>query len=514
MHIGIDFGTTRTVVATSDRGNYPVVSFEGPTGDSHEYFPSVVAEREGELRFGWSALAQEATAGWTVVRSFKRWLAAPHATPERRFRIGSSQVDALTLVGGHLSALRRALTEHSNMPRTSDGPFEATISVPASAFASQRLVTLEAFRRAGFRVRMLLNEPSAAGVEYAHRYRKTLSSRREKVLVYDLGGGTFDASIVDMQGKAHDVVASRGLNQLGGDDFDGVLLELALRSGGIRRETVSTEGLNRARSHCREAKEALHANSRRIHLELGRVLQGELASLPADFEQSLAIATVEEAWRPLIDQTLGLVNQLLGPEQLLESQLAGLYVVGGGSSLPNISRALRERYGRRVKRSQHPSAAVAMGLAIAGDSEQAYALPQRYHHNLGVFREQRGGAAVGFDPILGPNIRLPAPGQDPLVVRRQYRATHNVGHFRFVECGFVDARGEPGGDIRPFRDVRFAFDPALRGQKLDAVAVARSQAPTGGPAIEEQYRVDPSGAVELTILDTECGYKERFRIAG
>lgn len=514
MQVGIDFGTTRTVVAASDRGNYPVVSFEAPTGDAQDYFPSVVAERAGELRFGWDALSKESEPGWAVVRSFKRWLATPNATPEQLFRIGSSEVDAATLVGGHLSALREALIRTSNLPAADGDPIEATISTPANAFATQRLVTLEAFRKAGFRVRMLLNEPSAAGVEYAHQYRKTLSRRREKVLVYDLGGGTFDASVVDMQGKAHDVVSSRGLNQLGGDDFDGALLDLALRSAGVGAEALSAKGLSRARSHCREAKESLHANSRRVHLELGRVLREEAGSLPPDFVLSLPIARVEEAWRTLIDQTMALLNQLVGPESLLESQLAGLYVVGGGSTLPAVARALRERYGRRVRRSQHPSGAVAMGLAIAGDVEQRYALPQRFHHNLGVFREQLGGASVGFDSILGPEMELPGQGEDPLVVRRQYQASHNIGHFRFVECGYVDRRGEPGGDIRPFRDVWFAFDPALRGRPLDELAVARSRSAACGPTIEEEYRIDPSGAVELTIVDTDCGYRERFRIAG
>jgi molecular chaperone DnaK (HSP70) len=98
--------------------------------------------------------------------------------------------------------------------------------------STQRLVTLEAFRQAGFTVINMLNEPSAAGIEYAHRYRQTLGGRREKVAVYDLGGGTFDVSLVGMQGRAHDVLTSVGLSRLGGDDLDALLSGVALAQVG------------------------------------------------------------------------------------------------------------------------------------------------------------------------------------------------------------------------------------------------------------------------------------------
>src|SRR5207248_9704273 len=111
--------------------------------------------------------------------------------------------------------------------------------VPANAPSAQRILTVDAFRRAGFDVVALLNEPSAAGFEYAHRFRETVTSKREYVLVYDLGGGTFDASLIKMEGRANEVVTSSGVAWLGGDDFDEAILrpvEKKLRTVASPRE--------------------------------------------------------------------------------------------------------------------------------------------------------------------------------------------------------------------------------------------------------------------------------------
>ena len=117
--------------------------------------------------------------------------------------------------------------------------------MPANAHSTQRFVTLDAFRNAGFEVRGMINKPSAAGLEYAHRHEETISSRREHVVIYDLGGGTFDAALVLIAGGKHDVVATSGVARLGGDDFDTALLDLALETGGVTRALTPEE---RARS--------------------------------------------------------------------------------------------------------------------------------------------------------------------------------------------------------------------------------------------------------------------------
>src|SRR5580658_7514891 len=230
MKLGIDFGTTRTVVALADRGNYPVVDFVGHDGDATSAIPSIVAARGGELRFGFDAAAVADDRTFTQLRSFKRLFtnsrknSAPHVT------IGDTVVSLGELLTGFFEYLRDAIIERSTAgrPRSRSAPLSAAIAVPANALGAQRLVTLDAFRRAGFEVNAVLNEPSAAGFEYTHRHRNTLSARRDLVVVYDLGGGTFDASVVRMSGSRHEVLASAGLARLGGDDFDEVLARTAL----------------------------------------------------------------------------------------------------------------------------------------------------------------------------------------------------------------------------------------------------------------------------------------------
>lgn len=534
MRLGIDFGTTRTVVAACDRGNYPVISFTAAGGEAQEFFPSLIAEKGGQLCFGFDAVAKRGQVGWNICPSFKRWLSAPDATLHRRVRVGSLEMDLISVVSRYLEALKRALLESSNLPLTQASPtLDATIATPANAFSTQRLLTLEAFRSAGFNVVSMLNEPSAAGVEYAHRYRNTLNSRREKVVVYDLGGGTFDVSVVDMQGRAHDVVASRGLSRLGGDDFDDVLVGLALSQAGQTLERLGTRASVELGQHCRELKEAINPNTRKIHVELGRCLtpgERKRLGISEGHVEVVAMDAFEAACAPLLQRTLELVHGTLGTSGMSAGSddgapdsgevdadptrdIAGLYVVGGASALPAVARSLRGLYGRRVKRSPYPSAAIAIGLAIAADEQASYHVDQRFHHNLGVFREALSGEEIGFDRIIGPDTRVPSPGGEPIRLSRVYRAKHNVGHFRFIECGWLDDSGHPSGDIKPFADVLFPFDPALRAHDdLSRVPVARTG--SDGPEIEELYSISEYGSVELTILDRTSGYERNYKIAG
>jgi molecular chaperone DnaK (HSP70) len=537
VRLGIDFGTTRTVVAACDRGNYPLISFNTPSGESQEFFPSVIAEKKGQFCFGFEALAKRGKPDWALCPSFKRWLASPEATPGLRIRVGSTELDLLSLVTRYLEALKAALLGGSNLPRGDSRTLEATVATPANAFATQRLVTLEAFRRAGFQVVSMLNEPSAAGVEYAHRYRNTLNSRREKVLVYDLGGGTFDVSLVDMQGRAHDVVGSRGLGRLGGDDFDDVLVELALEGAGLSGADLEAATRIELGQHCRELKEAINPNTRKIHVELGRSAspaERKRLGLTENQIQVVMVDAYDAACAPLLERTLELVRAMLGTpsngssvtgseDEVADSldaaaegavkEVAGLYVVGGASALPAVARALRTSYGRRVRRSPYPSGAIAIGLAIAADEASTYELQERFYHNLGVFREAHGGLQIGFDRIIGPETAVPAPGGQPVQLSRVYRATHNVGHFRFIECGWLDDSGHPSGDIKPFADVLFPFDPKLRGHSdLSGVPVSRTS--VLGPEIEERYSISEYGTVELTILDRQSGYERNYKIAG
>jgi molecular chaperone DnaK (HSP70) len=517
MRLGIDFGTTRTVVAYGDRGNYPLVSFLDAAGDAHEWFPSLAAHaaRGDRWCFGFEAARAAAAdpAAWTLHRSFKRLLTDPDAADREA---------ALALCTAYLRALREAILERSNVARafaSAGEPLEAVIAAPANAHGTQRFLTMEAFRRAGFDVVAMLNEPSAAGFEYTHRYRNTLSSRRDAIVVYDLGGGTFDVSLIRASGRHHEVAATFGINRLGGDDFDDVLARLALAQVGRDGRSLPPGAWTRVLDRCREAKEALTPHTRRLSIDLDAVDAGEITVAVGDYYAACA---------PLVEQTILGMSPVLrsadeeGEESDAEraarvegaadlSEVAGIYVVGGASALPLVGRALRERFGRRVHRSPYPFAATALGLAIAADAASGFTLRDMLSRHFGVFRENENGHVISFDPIFTREVSLPAPGAPPFTLRRVYRAAHNVGHYRFAECSSVDDRGIPSGELTPLGDVRFAFDPALREEALDHVPVERR---TGGPLVQEEYAVDGSGIVCVTISDLENGYARQFRLGG
>jgi molecular chaperone DnaK len=136
-------------------------------------------------------------------------------------------------------------------------------------------------------------------------------------------------------------------------------------------------------------------------------------------------------------------------------------------------------------------------------------LSERFSRHFGVFREAHAGDDVVFDPIVPKDASLPADGRTPLVVSRTYRAAHNIGHFRFVECSRL-VNGRPDGDVMPYDPVLFPFDPALHDREdLGRQPVGRW---SDGPDVEERYVVAPSGAVEVTLTTQPAGFKRTFRL--
>lgn len=481
MRFGIDLGTTHTVVALVDRGNYPIVAFEH--GD---VIPSLIAvNTEGELRFGHAAAQLSREPGWDLLRSFKRLLndAGPHtevALAGRTFLLAD-------LVARFLEHLRDELRA-SNAGLSVDEPIEAAISVPANASSAQRLMTLDAYRRAGFEVKAAINEPSAAGFEYAHRFRETVTARREYVLVYDLGGGTFDASLIHMEGRRNEVVTSAGVSRLGGDDFDQAILSLVLE------KTAGPRDLPTLLDECRAQKEATNANTRKFVID----------------DLVLPVEEVFARCAPLVEQTLTAMEPAMrdprrGAEDAVDwNELAGIYVVGGASAFPPVYRQLRERFGtHRVRRSPHPFGSCAIGLAIFLDEAAGYRLTEKLTRHFGVFRETQGGEAISFDVLVPKDSPL------PFEVARRYRAAHNLGHYRFVECGRIEG-GRPEGNLALWDEVLFPFDPALRDRlDLADIPVRRMD----GPEVEEQYRVTETGVLEVQLRVLDDGYSKTLRLA-
>lgn len=507
MLLGIDFGTTRTVVAAVDRGNYPVISFHGESGDATEWYPSIIAARDGELAFGLDAAARQNDSEWMMMRSFKRRLA--RLGPESNINVGGHALGALDLLTRFLAQLRRDLFERSNLRIKPKEKFEAMISVPANSNSNQRFITMEAFRRAGFTVRGMINEPSAAGIEYAHHYsNRNPSSRREYMVVYDLGGGTFDSSVISIAEQRHEVVSSEGIAELGGDDFDNLLLDLALNEAGIK--DIPEQARARLLEECREKKEGLHPNTRRIAIDLGRVLEsaGEVVVSTSDFY---------ERCRPLIERTIeameASVEKLPSAGETDWRSVAAIYLVGGSSELPIIARLLRERYSRQVRKSPYPHAATAIGLAIAGDQDAGYHLRERFSRNFGVWREAEQGHSITVDVLFEKDTLLPEGGQEKLTRSRRYRPAHNIGHFRYIECSRIDAAGQPTGDITPWDEIFFPFDPSLEVEShLERIPIVRAAA--GAQTIEEIYSVDEHGITDVEIINHSSGHRRNYRLRG
>ncbi len=505
MKVGIDFGTTRIVVAAVDRGNYPLVNFETPEGNFRDWFPPLIAVRAETRLYGWDAWLAQGQPGWTILRSLKRCL--KDAGPETRVEIGSQAFEIRQLLSEMMAALRLQLRDHSTLPDDANKPLEAMLGVPASANSNQRFLTTEAAREAGFDVLGLLNEPSAAAVEFAHRdlvNRKGRSGGR--LLVYDLGGGTFDASLIELGDSEHSIVACDGIPTLGGDDFDEILAELALDAAAIPLDEINT--LSAAEwfvllDECRERKEALSPNTRKLTVDLERVR-------PAWREVSIGASAFYERCRPLIESTRRVVDELLAVHA--QRPIDSLYVTGGGSELPPVARILRENYGRRVRRSAYMRSATAIGLAIRADAQSGYVLQDRFMRNFGLWRETDEGRGIVFDLVFSRGTELPSPKQPPLRSVRSYRPAHNLGHFRYLECARLAEDGRPVGEITEWDDIRFPFDPGLEGRPdLAAVPVNRTPA-TSNFLVEETYTCDSSGNLAVAIFNKSTGYGKKFRL--
>jgi hypothetical protein len=307
-----------------------------------------------------------------------------------------------------------------------------------------------------------------------------------------------------MTGHANEVVVSEGIQRLGGDDFDEAIVQLVL--AGAQLANVDDAARDLLKEECATRKESVGPQTRRFLVDLSAVDRPPFAC---------GIDDVYSVCAPLVDPTIELLDRILHDpardgRDVAWSEVAGIYVVGGAGGFPLISRMLRTTFGeKRVKRSPHPFAATAIGLAVFLDSEAGFELSERFSRHFGVFREAEAGAGVVFDPIVCKDASLPADGRSPLVVRRRYRAAHNIGHFRFVECSRL-VNGRPDGDVTPYDPVLFPFDPALHHRDdLGRQPVGRW---TDGPDVEERYVVAPSGAVEVTLTTQPGGFMRTFRL--
>jgi molecular chaperone DnaK (HSP70) len=492
------------VVAAADRGNYPLVNFETPDGQARDWFPSVVAVSNERRVYGWQAVDLHGKPGWTLIRSLKRGLKT--AGPHTEIEVSGQRLNLFLVITEMLTALRRELLERSTLGADEGELLQAMLGVPANANSNQRFLTEESARAAGFEVLGLSNEPSAAAIEFAHGSSDRKNRDSVSLLVYDLGGGTFDASLVALSDAEYTVVASDGIADFGGDDFDEILADLAL--GAPRMSEKERESLTDAErfvllEECREKKEALNPNSRRVTVDLGRVRETwKEVSIPVD--------QFYERCRPLIEESRVVVDELIAATP--ENSVDTLYLTGGGSELPTVARILREEFGRKVKRSAYMRSATAIGLAIRAAGHEGSVVRDQFTQNFGVWREADSGRNVIFDVMFPRGSKLPADGQEPLRIVRSYRPVHNIGHFRYLECSHLDAANQPQGEISNWDEIRVAFDPALHGATTLPQPPEWRFAPGEGPLVEEEYTCDSNGQVKVRISDKTADFTQEYRL--
>jgi len=493
------------VVAVADRGNYPLVNFEAPDGRVRDWYPSLVAVAADRRVYGWDALEQQDKPGWTIARSLKRRLR--NAGPYSEIEIGGQRLNLGLVIAEMMMALRRDLVERSTLGAGKYDRLEAMLGVPANANSNQRFLTEGAACAAGFEVLGLMNEPSAAAVEFAYRNSSNRKNRgKGGLLVYDLGGGTFDASLVALGEEEHCVIASDGVPTLGGDDFDEILALLSLAESGKpepEEDPLTPSEWFVLFDECREKKESLSPSSRKITVDLERVRK--------DWKEvSIGVDAFYERCRPLVETSRGVVESLLAahPDHAIDT----LYLTGGGSELPSVARVLRETFGRRVRRSAYMRSATAIGLAIRAEGYEKRPLRDQFTTNFGVWREADGGCNVVFDVIFPRGVKLPSRGEEPLRIVRSYHPAHNIGHFRYLECAQLGWNNQPQGEISNWDEIRVAFDPKLRcstdlaDQPVSRYSLAQDL------WMEEEYTCNANGEVKVKIRDTKTEQSNEYRL--
>ncbi|MEI6563426.1 MAG: Hsp70 family protein [bacterium] len=502
--LGIDYGTTNTVVVCADRGRYPMIPHVTDTAIgrvARDVFPSffVYDTTTAGLRFGAEAERSLAEPGaaqrYIPIRSFKR-----------AFR---NYVDGMRLatdsIPGGLDMLDtfRQFTRaiHASVRASgivgADEPLEAVLSWPANANGAQRHLTRTAFKDAGFTVIATLNEPSAAAIELAdrmvHGNRAKARQLKKTVAVFDLGGGTFDASVVQINTAEYTVLASSGIENLGGDDFDAVLAELFCEK--LKLDFASLSPFHRTlflMQACREKERVSTGQFRSLTLDPEEIgLPGSAVKVTtAAFEKRLT-ELIEPAVEKLAD-----VMKAAG-----DNDVETIYLVGGSSRLPLVSKLIAACFPKiKLFTTDKPFSATAMGAAI--QSAETVRVHEVFARHFGVIRLADHGTREIFAPVFHAGLRLPARGDAPVATEIRYQPRHNIGRFRYLECTSVDGAGKPESGLRVWSEILFPYDsnlPLNESLHPDQI-VPRHDMP--GEAVET-YTCDCDGIITVRINRTD-----------
>ena len=345
--IGIDLGTTNSCVAVLEGGEPKVI----PNPEGNRTTPSVVAFKNGERQVGEVAKRQAITNPNTII-SIKRHMGTAHKEEAEGKQYTPQEISAIVL-----QYLKSYAEDYLGEPVT-----KAVITVPAYFNDAQRQATKDAGKIAGLEVERIINEPTAAALAYG--LDKT--DQDQTILVYDLGGGTFDVSILELGDGVFEVKATAGDNRLGGDDFDQAIIDYLVdqfkKENGIDL-SQDKMALQRLKDAAEKAKKDLSGVAT-TQISLPFITAGPAG--PLHLEVSLSRAKFDELTADLVERTMGPTRQALSDAGLSASELDKVILVGGSTRIPAVQEAIKKATGKEPHRGVNPDEVVAMGAAIQG----------------------------------------------------------------------------------------------------------------------------------------------------
>ncbi|BCX80748.1 molecular chaperone DnaK [Methylomarinovum caldicuralii] len=495
--IGIDLGTTNSEVAVLENGRPKVLT----DAAGNALLPSVVGiDDQGRLLVGEPARNQHPLYPERTVKSVKR-----HMGSDTRFHLGGQDYTPQEISAILLRTLKQRAEDHLGRPVT-----RAVVTVPAYFNDAQRQATREAGEIAGLTVERLLNEPTAAALVY-----ESDLDRPRQVLVYDLGGGTFDVSIVRIQHGVVEVIASHGDNRLGGDDFDRELVELLAER--IQQESgVDVRNDRRIMVRLlRVAVTAKHALSERPFVAIREEFLFERDGTPWHLHTEVARDEYEALIAPYLDRTLEAVHTVLKSAGLGSGDIEEVLLVGGATRTPLVSERLEAVLGQTPKATVDPDLCVAMGAAVqagmlAGETVASVLVDVTpYTFGTGALGELDGRPHPNvFVPLIRKHTPLPASKSEVFYTVRdgQTRVDVRVYQGEDPEADNNTLVGE--FSVEGLRGV--ADDPVVLRFDLDTDGILQVTATEKATGLEKSVRIERA----VPPLDRRALGAARERVAG